>query len=81
LQKTGCTGFYFRVLQEGIIQQGDKLTLIERSLTPLSVRYVNRIYYMEKTNVEAMQKIIAEPTLSESWRKALTKRLSTMISE
>jgi MOSC domain-containing protein YiiM len=81
LQKTGCTGFYFRVLQEGIIQQGDKLTLIERSLTPLSVRYVNRIYYMEKTNVEAMQKIIAEPTLSESWRKALAKRLSTMISE
>jgi MOSC domain-containing protein YiiM len=81
LQKTGCTGFYFRVLQEGIIQQGDKLTLIERSLTPLSVRYVNRIYYMKKTNVEAMQKIIAEPTLSESWRKALTKRLSTMISE
>jgi 3-alpha domain len=36
---------------------------------------------MEKTIVEAMQKIIAEPTLSESWRKALTKRLSTMISE
>jgi MOSC domain-containing protein YiiM len=80
LQKTGRTGFYFRVLQEGIIQQGDKLTLVERSQTPLSVRYVNRIYYMEKTNVEAMQKIIAEPALSESWRNTFAKRLSTIIS-
>jgi MOSC domain-containing protein YiiM len=78
LQKTGRTGFYFRVLQEGIIQQGDKFTLIERSPTPLSVRYVNRIYYMEKTNVEAMQKIIAEPALSESWRKVFMARLSAI---
>ncbi|MFC4183473.1 3-alpha domain-containing protein [Saccharococcus thermophilus] len=33
-----------------------------------------------KTKVEAMQKIIAEPALSESWRNTFAKRLSTIIS-
>lgn len=78
VQQTGRTGFYFRVLQEGIIQQGDKLTLVERSQTQLSIQYVNHIYYVEKTDGEAMQKIIAEPALSESWRKAFAARLSAI---
>ncbi|GMN98912.1 MOSC domain-containing protein [Parageobacillus thermoglucosidasius] len=78
VQQTGRTGFYFRVLQEGIIQQGNKLTLVERSQTQLSIQYVNHIYYVEKTDGEAMQKIIAEPALSESWRKAFAARLSAI---
>jgi MOSC domain-containing protein YiiM len=80
MQQTGRTGFYFRVLQEGVIQQGDPLILVERRPSRLSIDYVNRIYYVEKNNVEAMQKILAEPALSESWRGVFTKRLSTIIS-
>jgi MOSC domain-containing protein YiiM len=76
VQQTGRTGFYFRVLQEGVIQQGDPLILVERSLSRLSIDYVNHIYYMEKTNVEAMRKILAEPALSKSWRDVFTARIS-----
>jgi MOSC domain-containing protein YiiM len=76
VQQTGRTGFYFRVLQEGVIQQGDPLILVERRPSRLSIDYVNRIYYVEKNNVEAMQKILAEPALSESWRDVFAARIS-----
>ena len=76
VQQTGRTGFYFRVLQEGVIQQGDPLILVERQPSRLSIDYVNRIYYEEKNNVEAMRTILAEPALSESWRNVFAARIS-----
>ncbi|MCZ0755902.1 MOSC domain-containing protein [Anoxybacillus sp. J5B_2022] len=75
VQETGYTGFYFRVLQEGSVQRGDSFTLIERSARPFSIRYINHIYYVEKTNKEAMSEIIAEPALSEDWRRSFLKRM------
>ncbi len=32
IQNTGKTGWYFRVLQEGTVQEGDKLILLENVL-------------------------------------------------
>jgi len=75
VQTTGYTGFYFRVLQEGTVQAGHPLQLMERSARPLSIEYVNHIYYVEKNNTEAMHAIVAEPALSEDWRRMFLKRL------
>lgn len=75
MQETGYTGFYFRVLQEGVVTQGDILRLVKRSKTPLSVQYINRIAYIEKSNVEAIQTIIEEPALSKDWREWFSNRL------
>ncbi|MBB5322967.1 MOSC domain-containing protein YiiM [Anoxybacillus tepidamans] len=75
VQETGYTGFYFRVLKEGSVQRGDSLTLAERSARPLSIRYINHIYYVDKTNVAAMKEIVAEPALSEDWRRSFMKRI------
>ncbi|WP_027410531.1 MOSC domain-containing protein [Anoxybacteroides tepidamans] len=78
VQQMGYTGFYFRVLQEGYVQQGDRLTLVGRSSHPLSVRYVNDIYYIDKTNVAAMKEIVAEPALSTDWRHSFMKRIEAL---
>ncbi|ANB58289.1 MOSC domain protein [Anoxybacillus sp. B7M1] len=75
VQETGYTGFYFRVLQEGSIQKGDPLTLIDRSPLALSIHDVNTIYYIDKANVAAMKTIVAEPALSEDWRQSFIKRM------
>ncbi|WP_066327297.1 MOSC domain-containing protein [Anoxybacteroides amylolyticum] len=75
VQTTGYTGFYFRVLQEGTVQAGHSLKLMERSARPFSVEYVNRVYYVEKSNKEAMRAIVAEQALSEDWRRMFLKRL------
>ncbi len=80
VQETGYTGFYFRVLQEGFVKQGDVLTLVERSETPLSIQYVNQIKYWEKTNVAAIRDIITETALSDDWRHSFIKRLEKLES-
>ena len=47
MSTSGKTGFYFRVLQEGYVDQDDDLELIQLAdeATRLSVQELNDIYY------------------------------------
>jgi len=64
------TGFYFRVLQEGVISTGNTLDLKERDTRAITISFANRAYYHEKRNIDAIEKVLAVPALSESWRRS-----------
>jgi MOSC domain-containing protein YiiM len=70
---SGHTGFYFKVLQNGVVRQGDRISLIESDPDRVSVTFANRIFHHDKRNREGIEKMLAVPALSESWRQSFQK--------
>jgi MOSC domain-containing protein YiiM len=77
VQQTGYTGYYFRVLQEGIVKQGDTLKLVGFSTHRVSVDFANRIMHHDRENTDGTRLLLDIPELSESWRTQLLKRLDS----
>ena len=67
---SGFTGFYFRVLKEGIVKIGAELILKERDPQSISVSFASHTFHHDKKNCEAIEKVLAVPALSASWQKS-----------
>lgn len=80
IQQTGYTGYYLRVLQEGWVTPGDKLSLKQRHSACVTLQYANQIMYHDKKNTMGIQTILDVPELSASWRETLTKRLNAAMN-
>jgi len=78
VQETGYSGFYFRVLQEGEVQAGDRLVLQERHPAGITVMRANEIKYKLKEDTEAIRSLLAVEELSEAWSGSLRKRLGDL---
>lgn len=74
VERTGLTGWYFRVLREGKIQAGDVLTLVERRAAEWSVAAANEVMHHRKDDIAAALALAACPGISASWRTTLTRR-------
>jgi MOSC domain-containing protein YiiM len=70
---SGRTGFYFRVLEEGTIEKGQKLILSEKDSHKIAVSFANQIFHHDRKNPEGIEKILAVPALSESWSQSFQK--------
>ncbi|SFL56235.1 MOSC domain-containing protein [Salibacterium qingdaonense] len=75
---TGFTGFFCRVLQEGVIQADSRIELVKEDARRISVLYANNIYFHERGNVDAMKRILNVPPLAEQWRSKLEKRIQNL---
>lgn len=62
------TGFYFSVVEEGVIEAGDNLERVVEHPAGLRVADVTRLYTTERTNEALLRKAIAVPVLPEKWR-------------
>lgn len=78
VQETGYTGFYFRVLKEGLVSHTDTLTRLTRHPQAISVSNANRLMHQEKENIVGMKKLLEVEELSANWRATFIKRLSGM---
>lgn len=74
VQKTGLTGWYFRVLKEGYVQGGLVLRLLERPHPEWTVSSANTIMHHHKRDLDAAQSLAFCPALSQNWRESLSKR-------
>ena len=68
--KTGRTGWYYRVVEEGEVAAGDQLTLIDR---PLPLWPVARLFKLligggYRGEGAALRELAAHPVLAEEWR-------------
>ena len=64
------TGFYVKVLEEGRVKAGDGLDLVEQDSRQVSISFANHIWYLDRKNHEAIEKVLSVPALSEAWRKS-----------
>jgi MOSC domain-containing protein YiiM len=68
------TGFYLRVLEEGMVQTGDTIEPVERVPGSMSVRDVFHLRHVGGTRAE-YERAAHLPGLASSWRAAFEKRL------
>jgi MOSC domain-containing protein YiiM len=78
VQLTGYSGYYFRVLQEGILPENPSIQLIAKHPNGVTVAYGNEIQFKDKTNTEGVKRILAVQALSASWREHFEKRLQVL---
>jgi MOSC domain-containing protein YiiM len=74
--RSGRSGFYFSVEQEGDVGEGDAIELISRNRTGITIAEMNRLYVREKYNRDLLQKAIDTAALPESWREYFVPRLN-----
>ncbi|PIC69096.1 MOSC domain-containing protein [Sporosarcina sp. P16b] len=76
VQDTGFTGFYFRVLREGMVSPTDMLVPLTRQAHAISVAEANRLMHHDKQDLEAVRRLLEVEELSPSWRKTFEKRVA-----
>ncbi|WP_156291026.1 MOSC domain-containing protein [Oceanobacillus salinisoli] len=75
LRNSMRTGWYFRVLQEGDIQEGTDLELLERPYTQWTIAACNEIMYVNKYDLRMTDELYECKLLGVQWRRALRKRV------
>ncbi len=68
---SGFTGFYFKVLQEGIVKAGSPLIHREKDPHEVSISFANYIFHHDRKNRNGIEKILAVPALSGAWQRSL----------
>lgn len=71
----GYTGYFFRVLKEGIVENNEHLTLLDRNDHNISVLFANQVYFHDRSNKIAIEKILKVDELAPVWRNLLTELL------
>ena len=72
--RTGRTGWYLRVLTEGLVEAGDVMTLLERPHPEWTIERANQVMNVAKTNRELSLELADCPALAQSWVTSLRKR-------
>ncbi|KAI1440259.1 PK beta-barrel-protein domain-containing protein-like protein [Annulohypoxylon stygium] len=76
IQSTGYTGWYYRVIKGGEIQEGDEIELIERINPQWSLKRLHHILYTDTSNVEAITELSELRGLSREFLELFQNRLA-----
>jgi len=76
VNRTGRTGWYLRVLQEGHVQAGSRFVLEERPHSDWPVSRAHQLMHFHRDDVEAARELASLPALAEAWRRDLRKRFA-----
>ncbi len=76
--RSGRTGFYVAVLQEGEVRAGDGVDLISRDGNNITVADITRLYVSEKDNLDLLHRAVQVEALPESWRDYFLKQIEKL---
>lgn len=76
IQNTGRTGWYFRVLNEGLVEEGQTFTLLERPYSQWTIQKCNEILHGKEPNFEEMRQLAECELLAPGMRETLEKRVA-----
>ena len=75
-QKTLKTGWYYRVLEQGTVQKGDTMLLLQRPNPNWSLARVIEARFRPSLDKAAMEELVSINALSENWRTAFRNKLA-----
>ncbi|MEH7308248.1 MOSC domain-containing protein [Neobacillus drentensis] len=78
LQNTGRTGWYFRVLKEGYIENGQTFTLVDRSYPQWTIQKCNQVIHAKEQNFEDIYELSQCELLAPGMRETLAKRVERL---
>jgi MOSC domain-containing protein YiiM len=76
--QTGFTGYLCRVLEDGMVRNDSKLTLVKPHPKKISILFGNEIYFHKQQDTEGLKRILAVEALANEWKEALTERLNKL---
>lgn len=68
-------GFYFRVLEEGLISAGNEIALVKVGPQRLTVADVDGLLYLPNRSTAKLKRAVKVPALSEGWRESFRSLL------
>ncbi|QFK73207.1 MOSC domain-containing protein [Pradoshia sp. D12] len=77
IRASGYSGYYLRVLEEGILTKGSVIEIIDRAPQSITIAYANQIMHHDSSNREAIQSILSVDALSESWKEKFSRVLAS----
>lgn len=77
VQDSGRTGWYYRVIEEGLVAAGDAFVLVDRPTPQWPVSRLWHTLYVDCLNVDELQAMASLPGLPEGWRRHAARRLAT----
>jgi ferredoxin-NADP reductase/MOSC domain-containing protein YiiM/ferredoxin len=69
-------GFYFRVLEEGVVQAGDQVEKVADGPEQLTVADVDALLYLPNKSHALLQRALRVPALSEGWKGSFRELLA-----
>jgi MOSC domain-containing protein YiiM len=76
----GRTGWYFRVLQEGYVEAGQPLVMVERVRPEWTIAQLLQLRTAPRTDLVAVADLADDPLLAESWRSVFRKLLTPQVA-
>ena len=77
VQQSGRTGWYYRVLEDGLVKTGDRLELVDRVAPDWTLHRLWHALYVDRLNLDELKGIAALDVLAEGWRKYAVRRLES----
>lgn len=81
VQQTGRTGWYYRVIETGMVSPDDRMQRVERRHPEWTVARLWHYLYVDTLNREALSAIADLAILPPNWREYAAKRLQTRTVE
>lgn len=78
INKRGWTGWYLRVLREGLVRAGDTFQLMERPHPEWPIPLAHEVMHHRKKDVQAAEALAACPALSPEWVNELSLRAAKL---
>lgn len=66
--RSGRTGFYLKVIQEGEVNIADTFNKINNGPEQMTVQEINHLLYFDKKNIQMAHKALKIPALSPGWK-------------
>ena len=74
------TGFYFKVVTEGVVEAGNPIELLDRDQQRVSIADITRLYAFEKDDLETMRHALNVEALPESWKSYFVQQMERQAS-
>lgn len=74
MERTGLTGYYFRVVEPGEVAPGDALELLARGDETWTIRRLNEVMFQRGADAALLDELDAVPALSANWKRSLRRR-------
>lgn len=79
--QTGRTGWYCRVLHEGMIEPGMSILLAERPYPQWSMALINDFGHKRNSDVQTAQALASCPLLAEFWQQLVVRRAMGLVDD
>jgi MOSC domain-containing protein YiiM len=73
---SGLTGVYFKVMNEGELEQGDEIKLIKKDENNITIKDIVRLYTVNKDDLQTMERPVKVEDLPKGWKFHFIEQLN-----